>query len=295
MSTKKDMESDGGFDRASKISPYMTQQAPGADLSSRSSLNEKITQYRYPNTQSQPQPHSLAHQRSYSSTISSSSVRNLLPAHHAHSGSTGSFLTVQTQMTAASLQQAISPISQREEDLLAAPERAVQKHPSRVQMAFDHARQGSTDSLGLPAAPRRTRSPISRRPTLDSIVSSPTQEVNGTWSNANFQNNGSLTPVSDRQWPSEQLSRNSSASSYSNPRTYYGNSPSPTSGSSTPNVRRLPSITGRVTPSRGGSISRQLSNSGGESLREPAAMRPVYSDNEHARKTSTSATHHYQL
>jgi len=48
--------------------------------------------------------------------------------------------------------------------------------PSTTQALGDHVRQGSTDSLGLTAAPRRTRSPVLHQPSLEQI-----RIVHGTW------------------------------------------------------------------------------------------------------------------
>jgi hypothetical protein len=97
--------------------------------------------------------------------------------YHHHGGSDG------TTVSAASLQRAITPISELNHELLAAPEVALRKGATstpRLRLQTDDGESiASTGSTGLPPPPRHTRSPIMRKPTLESLPPSSPQTRQG--------------------------------------------------------------------------------------------------------------------
>ncbi|KII89761.1 hypothetical protein PLICRDRAFT_52927 [Plicaturopsis crispa FD-325 SS-3] len=131
-------------------------------------------QYRYPSA-TPAVPRYISHERSASgssgSTSSSSGSLGLLIPQGAKPGYADS---VRSSVSAASIQRSITPVSELNryfDD--PAPQAAVSRdglRPLHLGSQSSGDWSGSGVQIGLPPAPRRTRSPISRRPTLDNGV-----------------------------------------------------------------------------------------------------------------------------
>ncbi|KAG5645534.1 hypothetical protein DXG03_005809 [Asterophora parasitica] len=139
------------------------------------SFEEKADQYSYPTPAYSSPP------RSYKQLSPQSSVRSLLPVHQDRAASVQSFYSYPSS---PSIGRAITPIDELQRSI-SPPQPAVQKFSPSTSRALtpltEHIRQGSTDSLGLPAAPRGTRSPVLRQPSFEH-VHSPSRSLNGNWS-----------------------------------------------------------------------------------------------------------------
>jgi len=147
----------------------MSRRGVSRSVEQKQSLEEKIDQYRYPTP-----PYRSPTIESFGKGSPRSSVQSLLPVHQERSASVQSYYSYPSS---PSIGHAISPVNDHERTITP-PEPAVQKFSQAVAQAQgDHARQGSTDSLGLPAAPRRTRSPVLHQPSVEHM-----RTVNGTWS-----------------------------------------------------------------------------------------------------------------
>lgn len=95
-----------------------------------------------------------------------SSIRPLLPVHKERSASMESYYSYPSS---PSIGRAITPINELHRTLTP-PEPVKQKlSPSTIRSLGIHTRQESTDSLSLPAAPRRTRSPVLHQPSMEQM------------------------------------------------------------------------------------------------------------------------------
>ncbi|GLB40499.1 hypothetical protein LshimejAT787_0803700 [Lyophyllum shimeji] len=147
----------------------MLRSALSQSAEEKSSWDEKIDQYRYP-TPSYRSP-TIA---SFGQVSPQSSVQPLLPVYPERSASVQSYYSYPSS---PSIGRAITPVNDLQRTVTP-PKRAVQKlSPTVARALAEHTRQGSTDSLGLPAAPRRTRSPVLHKPSIEHM-----HTVNGTWS-----------------------------------------------------------------------------------------------------------------
>lgn len=123
------------------------------------------------------------HQKSDSNLSGTSSTHHLVSrSNHDHMSSIESIVSA---ASLESLQRSISPPSAlsaaMNREPYATPETASRESLTRPLDAYvrsDHVRQGSADSLGLSPAPRPTRSPIARLPSLES-VSKPDKKATG--------------------------------------------------------------------------------------------------------------------
>lgn len=146
--------------------------APPLTKEQQQSFDEKVNQYRYP-TPSYRSPTPDSHTQLSPQT----SLRPLLPVHQERSASQQSFYSYPSS---PSIGRAITAVSDLQQTVTP-PERSVAKFPSSTTQALsDHARQGSTDSLGLPAPPRHTRSPVLHQPSIEQLHPS-VRTINGTW------------------------------------------------------------------------------------------------------------------
>ncbi|KAF5381971.1 hypothetical protein D9615_004299 [Tricholomella constricta] len=167
--TPSQRESSLSFGTGGMFERYESSQSKEAQRS----FEEKVDQYRYP-TPSYRSPAIT----SFGQVSPPSSVRPLLPAHQERSASVQSFYSYPSS---PSIGRAITPVDELQRTI-SPPEPAAPKFsPSTTRALSDHARQVSTDSFGLPAAPRRTRSPVLHHPSLEQMHSA-TRTVNGTWS-----------------------------------------------------------------------------------------------------------------
>ncbi|TFK40233.1 hypothetical protein BDQ12DRAFT_488623 [Crucibulum laeve] len=158
-SSRKDLESFG-----------TTELGPSNSFSpaKRSSLQRKIDEYRFPIPAYRPQS-----QDSLSAMSGTSSTRNLLSLQHERNGSSQSF---QSFATPHMIGRSITPSTDLDR-IIAAPEPALQSSsPVLAKIQTENLRQDSSNSLGLPAPPRRTRSPILREPDP-----APASTVDGPW------------------------------------------------------------------------------------------------------------------
>ncbi|KAG6854382.1 hypothetical protein C0991_007373 [Blastosporella zonata] len=108
-----------------------------------------------------------------------SSIGALLPVHQERSASIGSSYNYPNS---PSIGRAITPVSELSlQRSVTPPEAVAQKYPPSTGRSLGiHDRHGSNESLGLPAAPRRTRSPVLHQPSMEQI-----RVVHGTWSPVN--------------------------------------------------------------------------------------------------------------
>ncbi|KAF8072018.1 hypothetical protein FPV67DRAFT_913986 [Lyophyllum atratum] len=142
---------------------------PSQSVEQKRTLEEKIDRYRYP-TPSYRSPTI----ESFGQLSPQSSIRPLLPAHQERTASVQSFYSYPSS---PSIGRAITPVNELQRTVTPL-EPAHQKFlPSTARALGDHARQGSMESLGLSAAPRRTRSPVLHQPSLEQM-----RIVHGTWS-----------------------------------------------------------------------------------------------------------------
>ncbi|RDB26384.1 hypothetical protein Hypma_006851 [Hypsizygus marmoreus] len=167
--------------------------SPSLSNEQQRSFDEKVEQYRYP-TPSYRSPTPEA----FTQVSSQISLRPLLPVHQERSASVQSFYSYPSS---PSIGRAITPVSDLQ-SVITPPESAT----NRFSPSDDHSRRGLSDSTGLPAAPRRTRSPVLHQPSIEQIRS-PVVIVNGSWT--------PMRPGMPRQPSSHTLGRRDSGSRYS--------------------------------------------------------------------------------
>ncbi|KAG6909959.1 hypothetical protein DXG01_014228 [Tephrocybe rancida] len=104
------------------------------------------------------------------------SIRPLLPVHQERSASIESYYSYSNS---PSIGRAITPVNELSlQRSITPPEAVAQKFsPSTARSLGLHNRQGSNESMGLTAAPRRTRSPVLHKPSVEQL-----HIVQGTWS-----------------------------------------------------------------------------------------------------------------
>lgn len=149
----------------------------------------------------------LTRHKSNSSVSSNSSLRLFIPAHDGYTGQhtrVGSLS--QASVSNESIGRSITPMSDLNNALLTTPEASMQKASLGMPNARyqqDGVRGSSMDSLSLPPPPRNTRSPVQRRPSMETIKSaSPRKDQ---WSTVDLRQGSS----------SAGLTRGSSVSSVS--------------------------------------------------------------------------------
>jgi hypothetical protein len=136
------------------------------------SFDEKVEEYRHP-TPSYRSPT----RDGFSHTSPQSSIRPLLPTHQERSASVQSFYSYPSS---PSIGRSITPVAELNRTI-GTPEPNVQRLSSSTARTLnDHIRQGSTDSLGLPAPPRRTRSPVIHQPSRERVLPQ-VRMVDGAW------------------------------------------------------------------------------------------------------------------
>ncbi|KAG5653391.1 hypothetical protein H0H81_000778 [Sphagnurus paluster] len=165
---------DAPSQRSSSASSFASGRPLNDDEEKQRAFEEKVDRYRYPTpSYRSPQKEAFGGQV----TSSPSSVRPLLPVHQDRAASVKSFYSYPSS---PSIGRAITPVDELERTI-SPPEPARQKFSPSVSRALsgDHVRQASTESLGLPAAPRRTRSPVLHQPSLERMHS-PSGSLHGT-------------------------------------------------------------------------------------------------------------------
>jgi len=138
------------------IAPYLAAQSAG-----------ELSPWGMPPVQ-QPK---MSHQRSFSTASSSTNgAGNPFANAHARNAS------YDTTRSTSTVGRSITPSSQFDRPILEFPQDVVEKanpitQPRLRLVTEQHQRQGSADSLSLPPAPRRGRSPIQRHPSVQESVS----------------------------------------------------------------------------------------------------------------------------
>lgn len=176
---KSDLESFGNFGTSEKFGPPPPSlSVSAADITQyRTSGEGVLPSWSFP-AQSNTAPsrtRDLTHQKSNSSIGANSSLRLLIPhqtrGHYASSSASST--------STESIGRAITPVSELNDAIVIEPARAFVKPGNGKYNAHlqPHLRSASADSmqsnLSLPPPPRRTKSPISRRPTLEKVQVNP--------------------------------------------------------------------------------------------------------------------------
>jgi hypothetical protein len=137
-----------------------------------------------------PSSSTLTHQKSVSGASSSSSLRLLIPGRDNYDGHAGS--SSLRSSTAESIGRSITSISELNKAIVVEPHSISQKSSagtSNVRLQYNHSRTSTAESLeslsSLSPAPRNTRSPVSRRPNIETILSVSPSKDRG--SNADLQ------------------------------------------------------------------------------------------------------------
>lgn len=182
-STARDNESFG-------TNKHLNRYSPSPSTEKQRPFDDKTDQYHYPTPSFQ------------SYTSSQPSIKPLLPVHQERA-STQSFYSYPSS---PSIGRSITPVADLNRTL-ASPEPSLQRSSISTSTLSDHLRQGSTDSFGLPAPPRRTRSPVVHYPTpqpsLERILPQ-VRMVGGQWT--------STDPKISRQASNQTFGRPNSGS-----------------------------------------------------------------------------------
>jgi hypothetical protein len=115
---------------------------------------------------------------------SQTAIRFPVPAHHQPVAQKQSFYSYPAQLP---IDRAIIPVADLNQTIASSELSPWKTSPAAAQVLNEHTRQSSvasTDSLRLPAPPRRSRSPVLRYPSVKSVDSPVVRNPNSRWSPA---------------------------------------------------------------------------------------------------------------
>ncbi|KAF9466546.1 hypothetical protein BDZ94DRAFT_1306142 [Collybia nuda] len=161
-------------DESFGVNEHLNRHSPSRLSEKRLSFNDKVMNYRYPTPPFQPGPLDYPYSSPKPPTNS---------LHSTDRQQTTSAQSFYSYPSSPSIGRSITPSAELNR-MIASPEPSLHRSSVSTTQTLNHFRLGSTDSLGLPAPPRRTRSPVvhhpATQPTLERTLLQ-VRMVDGRW------------------------------------------------------------------------------------------------------------------